>query len=81
MNIQSASIVIPTHNSCVNKCPFCVSRTHCNLYQNDISKTNEFEAFKKAEEEKDIDLFIDYFIDGLAKEEQAEAKKEEIKKE
>ena len=49
-------------------------------YDQELKKA-EFEAFKKAEEEKDIDLFIDYFIDGLAKEEQAEAKKEEIKKE
>ena len=49
MNIQSASIVIPTHNKCVNKCPFCVSRTHCNLYQNDISHTPEFERFKKSD--------------------------------
>ena len=47
MNIQSASIVIPTHNHCVNKCPFCVSRTHCNLYQDRISKSREFQWFKE----------------------------------
>lgn len=42
MNIQSLSICIPTHNTCVNKCAFCVSRTHTNPYEdriNDISKS------------------------------------------
>ena len=63
MNIQSASIVIPTHNKCVNKCPFCVSRTHCNLYQNDISHTPEFETFKQSgwiSKQNSIE-FRDYF--------------------
>ena len=46
MEIQSASIVVPTHNCCVNKCKFCVSRTHCNLYEDKISKTDEFLSFK-----------------------------------
>ena len=38
MNIQSLSIVVPTNNSCVNKCKFCVSRTHTNPYEDKISK-------------------------------------------
>ena len=33
-------------------------------YENDITD-EEYEVFKKAEEEKDIEIFIDYFIDGL----------------
>jgi len=37
MNIQSLSIVVPTNNSCVNKCKFCVSRTHTNPYEDKIS--------------------------------------------
>lgn len=39
MNIQSLSIVVPTHNSCVNKCKFCVSRTHTNPYKDRINLT------------------------------------------
>lgn len=37
MNIQSLSIVVPTKNKCVNKCKFCVSRTHTNPYVDKIS--------------------------------------------
>lgn len=37
MNIQSLSIVVPTKNKCVNKCKFCVSRTHSNPYIDKIS--------------------------------------------
>lgn len=37
MNIQSLSIVVPTKNKCVNKCKFCVSRTHTNPYADKIS--------------------------------------------
>jgi len=33
MNIQSLSIVVPT-KKCVNNCPFCVSKTHDNDYEN-----------------------------------------------
>lgn len=33
MKIQSLSIVVPTHNKCVNNCKFCVSRTHTNPYE------------------------------------------------
>ena len=40
----------------------------------------EYEVFKKAEEEKDIDIFIDYFLDSI-KETIKEEKKEEEKKE
>ena len=37
MNIQSLSVVVPTNNKCVNKCKFCVSRTHTNPYRDKIS--------------------------------------------
>jgi len=33
MKIQSLSIVVPT-KKCVNNCPFCVSKTHDNEYEN-----------------------------------------------
>jgi hypothetical protein len=36
-------------------------------YDQEVKK-EEYEAFKKAEDEKDIDIFIDYFIDGLKEE-------------
>ena len=36
-------------------------------YDQDMKK-EEYEAFKKAQEEKDIDLFIDYFIESLKEE-------------
>ena len=49
MEIQSASVVVPTHNGCVNKCKFCVSRTHSNLYEDRISKSTEFKWFKSGE--------------------------------
>jgi MoaA/NifB/PqqE/SkfB family radical SAM enzyme len=39
MNIQSLSIVVPTHNKCVNSCKFCVSRTHTNPYEDRINIT------------------------------------------
>ena len=45
MNIQSLSIVVPTHNKCVNSCKFCVSRTHTNPYEDrinyDVIKRNQ----------------------------------------
>lgn len=37
MNIQSLSVVVPTKNKCINKCKFCVSRTHTNPYYDKIS--------------------------------------------
>jgi len=38
-------------------------------YEQDMTK-QEYEKFKEAEEEKDIDLFIDYFIDSLKESEE-----------
>lgn len=38
MKIQSLSIVVPTHNNCVNHCKFCVSRTHTNPYEDKITQ-------------------------------------------
>ena len=37
MEIQSLSVVVPTHNKCVNSCKFCVSRTHTNPYEDRIN--------------------------------------------
>jgi MoaA/NifB/PqqE/SkfB family radical SAM enzyme len=37
MKIQSLSVVVPTHNKCVNACKFCVSRTHTNPYEDRIN--------------------------------------------
>lgn len=39
MKVQSLSIVVPTHNKCVNSCKFCVSRTHTNPYVDRINFT------------------------------------------
>ena len=39
MKVQSLSIVVPTHNKCVNSCKFCVSRTHTNPYNDRINTT------------------------------------------
>jgi uncharacterized Fe-S cluster-containing radical SAM superfamily enzyme len=41
MKIQSLSIVVPTHNACVNNCKFCVSRTHTNPYCDKISDVSK----------------------------------------
>lgn len=44
MEVQSLSICVPTHNQCVNKCEFCVSRTHTNPYEdriNNVVKTSK----------------------------------------
>jgi MoaA/NifB/PqqE/SkfB family radical SAM enzyme len=38
MEVQSLSICVPTHNQCVNKCEFCVSRTHTNPYDDRINR-------------------------------------------
>ena len=44
-------------------------------------KKEEYEIFLKAEEEKDIDIFIDYFINSLREEKKEEtAEKEEKEK-
>jgi hypothetical protein len=45
-------------------------------YDREMTK-EEYEAFEKAKEEKDIDLFIDYFIDSLKEEKEKEEKKED----
>lgn len=37
MKVQSLSVVVPTKNHCVNKCAFCVSRTHTNPYEDRIN--------------------------------------------
>jgi MoaA/NifB/PqqE/SkfB family radical SAM enzyme len=42
MKTQSISIVVPTKNKCVNKCAFCVSRTHTNPYDDKISSVVKF---------------------------------------
>ena len=41
MNIQSLSIVVPTHG-CMNQCKFCVSRMHKEEYEDLISTDNFF---------------------------------------
>lgn len=47
MNIQSLSIVVPTHG-CMNQCKFCVSRMHKEEYENLISTDDYFhmESYK-----------------------------------
>ena len=47
MNIQSLSIVVPTHG-CMNQCKFCVSRMHKEEYPNLISTNDYFhrESYK-----------------------------------
>lgn len=47
MKIQSLSIVVPTHNKCVNSCKFCVSRTHTNPYEDKINSV--VKSFKEAD--------------------------------
>ena len=48
MNIQSLSIVVPTHG-CMNQCKFCVSRMHKEEYEDLVSTDNFFhrENYKK----------------------------------
>lgn len=41
MKVQSLSIVVPTKNHCVNKCVFCVSRTHTNPYNDTINSVSK----------------------------------------
>jgi len=56
MKIQSLSIVVPTHNKCVNKCKFCVSRTHTNPYVDRINLT----AKEFSEGNDDVVVDIEY---------------------
>lgn len=62
MRIQSLSLVVPTHNKCVNACKFCVSRTHTNPYEDRINAVSKFWSEPKGKEflYDDID-YIDYF--------------------
>lgn len=39
MNIQSLSVVVP-NKSCMNHCKFCVSRMHCNDYDNCLDENS-----------------------------------------
>ena len=54
MEIQSLSIVVP-NQSCVNKCPSCVSRMHCNDYTNRMN-----------EHSSDFDLALKDYLERLA---------------
>lgn len=53
MNIQSLSIVVP-NNTCVNHCPFCVSRMHCDTYKNQLDENLPF-----------FDLYMDDYLKRL----------------
>jgi uncharacterized Fe-S cluster-containing radical SAM superfamily enzyme len=60
MEIQSLSVVVPTHNKCVNSCAFCVSRTHTNHYEDKINKVAK--AYCDGDEKyKDSREYLDYF--------------------
>ena len=60
MKIQSLSIVVPTHNKCVNKCKFCVSRTHTNPYEDRINLTAK--EFSEGNDDVVVDIeYKDYF--------------------
>jgi len=62
MNIQSLSVVVPTHNSCVNKCEFCVSRTHTNPYVDNISAISKGWKDKQMRDMIRRDIkYTDYF--------------------
>ena len=54
MQIQSLSIVVP-NRSCVNKCPCCVSRMHCNDYENRMDDNGP-----------DFDLALKDYLERLA---------------
>lgn len=60
MKIQSLSIVVPTHNKCVNSCKFCVSRTHTNPYDDRINKTIVKKYTDGVDYKNDIE-YKDYF--------------------
>lgn len=61
MNIQSLSIVVPTKNKCVNKCKFCVSRTHTNPYSDKISSCLQNKSFDNVIIDKYSIEYRDYF--------------------
>jgi len=67
MQIQSLSLVVPTHNKCVNSCKFCVSRTHTNPYDDRINSISYSYKDQKYRDMKYDDLtyieqpYIDYF--------------------
>jgi MoaA/NifB/PqqE/SkfB family radical SAM enzyme len=67
MKIQSLSVVVPTHNRCVNKCKFCVSRTHTNPYEDRINiVVTKWKRSKYPLSDKDFDFiksieYKDYF--------------------
>lgn len=69
MEVQSLSIVVPTNNKCVNHCKFCVSRTHTNPYDDNISSivklfTNNSESFEDTREYKDYFNRLQYARDN-----------------
>jgi len=60
MKVQSLSIVVPTHNKCINKCKFCVSRTHTNPYEDRINFTAK--EFSEGNDDVVSDIeYKDYF--------------------
>lgn len=54
MQIQSLSIVVP-NKTCINKCPSCVSRMHCNDYANRMNNNSP-----------DFDLALRDYLERLA---------------
>src|SRR5574344_486945 len=63
MEVQSLSICVPTHNQCVNKCEFCVSRTHTNPYDDRINKVIKTSKISMPIRISGTKLNIDNFID------------------
>lgn len=63
MEVQSLSICVPTHNKCVNKCEFCVSRTHTNPYDDRINKVIKTSKISMPIRISGTKLNIDNFID------------------
>lgn len=59
MKIQSLSIVVPTHNKCINNCKFCVSRTHENTYCDKINETAK--KIMEGSDSYDNITYKDYF--------------------
>ena len=54
MQIQSLSVVVP-NKTCVNRCPSCVSRMHCNDYENLMDENSP-----------DFDLALKDYLEHLA---------------